>query len=205
MNYLLPSDYEPHGIEAQTPAAWIAAASALIDAHCRRPTLAVQPYTERHRLQGGRHTLRLTYLPLATVAPATSPIVSVRARYAEPRHGADELAVDVSRLFNLPGSWSALDPASLDVATDTGEITLPLNPLAFYYNEVEVTYNAGLATIPEPVKIACAQLVRNAQATPALNVRAGSIDQMHMEYFADTLLDESVRSLLAPWVAQKVG
>jgi hypothetical protein len=47
--------------------------------------------------------------------------------------------------------------------------------------------------------------VRNAQATPALNVRAGNLDRMHLEYFADTLIDQNVRALLAPYVAQKVG
>jgi len=27
----------------------------------------------------------------------------------------------------------------------------------------------------------------------------------HLDYFADTLVDQTVRSLLAPYVAQKVG
>ena len=36
MNYLAPNEYENYGIEKTTLAAWIAAASSLIDAHCRR-------------------------------------------------------------------------------------------------------------------------------------------------------------------------
>jgi hypothetical protein len=64
---------------------------------------------------------------------------------------------------------------------------------------------AGLDPIPGGVKCACAQIVRNAQATPALNVRANRLDQMSMEYFADSLIDGTVRKLLAPYVAQKVG
>ena len=59
--------------------------------------------------------------------------------------------------------------------------------------------------VSECIKTACAQIVRNAQATPALNVRAETIDRMHLEYFSERLVDESVRSLLAPYVAQKVG
>jgi hypothetical protein len=55
------------------------------------------------------------------------------------------------------------------------------------------------------VKVACAQLVKNAQAMPALNVRKGFLDRMRLEYFAEALLDQSVRALLAPHVAQKVG
>ena len=62
-----------------------------------------------------------------------------------------------------------------------------------------------LELLPEPVKFACAQLVRNAQATPALNVRASSIERMQMEYFADSLIDHAVGTLLAAYVAEKVG
>jgi len=31
------------------------------------------------------------------------------------------------------------------------------------------------------------------------------LDRMYLEYFSDTLVDQTVRSLLAPYVAQKVG
>ena len=68
-----------------------------------------------------------------------------------------------------------------------------------------MVYTAGLDPIPDPVKIACAQVVKNAQAMPALNVRSGSLDRMRMEYFSDALIDESVRALVAQYVAQKVG
>jgi hypothetical protein len=41
MNYLAPSEYEDYALEAITPAAWIGAASGIIDGYCRRPTLAI--------------------------------------------------------------------------------------------------------------------------------------------------------------------
>jgi len=208
MNYLSQSEYEVYGVEAKTPESWTAAASSLIDAHCRRPTLAVASYVERLRLRAGRNTVRLTYLPLVPVAPATSPLVSVRGRYALPRRdegGPAALASDVALAFSLPGTWSTLDPAAIDYDAETGELALSMNPLGLTYNEVEITYNSGLAVIPDAVKFACAQIVRNAQATPALNVRAGDLNSMHLEYFEDTLVDSTVRALLAPYVAQKVG
>jgi hypothetical protein len=31
------------------------------------------------------------------------------------------------------------------------------------------------------------------------------LNSMHLEYFADALVDASVRAMLAPYVAQKVG
>jgi len=55
------------------------------------------------------------------------------------------------------------------------------------------------------VKVACAQIVRNAQATPALNVNSARLDRMSFDYFSDSLVDTTVKTLLAPYVAQKVG
>ena len=210
MNYLQPSEYEVYGLEATLPAAWVAAASSLIDAHCRRMTLGVAQYSERVRLAPGRNSARLTYLPLASVAPAVTPIVSARVRFAVPRRGEGgyplaDLAHDVAQAFSLPGAWSTLDPSTLDWQAETGELNFPAHPLGLGYNEAEIAYTAGLATVPEAVKFACAQVIRNAQATPALNVRSGSIDRMHLEYFSDTLLDATVAKLLAPYVAQKVA
>ena len=210
MNYLDPSEYQQHGLEASLPEAWVAAASALMDAHCRRATLGVAQYRQRLRLTSGRNTVRLTYLPLAAVAPAESPIVSARARFAVPRRGdgAAELsgfAEDVASAFALPGSWTTLDPASLEWCAATGEITFALHPLGLTFNEAEIAYTAGLAELPEAVKFACAQLVRNAMATPVLNVRAGVVDSMRLQYFSDTLIDDSVRQWLAPYVAESLA
>lgn len=206
MNYLEPSDYEIYGLEPATPQALVTAASALMDAHCRRPTLGVASYTERLRLAPGRNSVRLSYLPLATVAPAPCPLASARARYGVPRRGeaGSEIAEDVAQAFNLPGAWVAVDSSSIECRTETGELTLPANALGLAFNEIEVTYTAGLAAIPAAVKFACAQVVRNAQATPALNVRAGTLDRIRLEYFAGSLVDSDVRALLAPYVAQKL-
>ena len=208
MNYLSPSEYETYGLEATTPAAWVLAASTVIDTHCRRATLGVAQYDERLRIAAGRNTVRVTYVPLAVIAPATTPIVSARGRYAIPRRGEwpfDDISSDIALMFGLPGTWNAVDPAGIDVYADSGELTLPVNAVGLGYSEIELAYTAGLGAIPDTVKVACAQVVRNAQSTPALNVKSGRIDRMHLDYFADTLVDQTVRSLLAPYVAQKVG
>jgi len=209
MNYLAAEEYEDYGIEASTAASWVAAASSLIDAHCRRPTLGTSQYTERLRLTPGRNSVRLTYLPLATPQGLNSPIVSARARYATPRRGDDlttwDITQEVAAAFALPGSWIAIDVSNMDSFTSTGEVSWPGNPLGLQFQEIEITYMAGYDTIPDPVKFACAQIVRNGQATPALNVKASTLNSMHLEYFADTLLDASVQAMLAPYVAQKVG
>lgn len=205
MNYLESSEYESYGLESTTLTSWIAAASALMDAHCRRSTLGVTQYTERIRMSG-RHRVRLSYLPLATIAPATSPVVVARGRYGAVRKGEGiDLLSELAQVFALPGTWSTLDVNSIDYDAQMGELTLPLLPLALPYDEVEITYNAGFATIPESIKQACAQIVKNAQATPALNVKRQRISQAELEYFAPSLIDDSVRQLLSPYMAQKVA
>ena len=206
MNYLSPNEYQLYGIDTTTDPALVGAASSLIDAHCRRATLAVAQYEERIRMMADRNTIHLTYLPLAPLAPATSPIVSGRGRYTIPRRGEwpfDDLRLDVALMFGMPGTWSNIDPSSVDVDPTTGELTLPLNLVGLWFSEVDLVYTAGYATIPDAVKYACAQVVRNAQATPAVNVKTGHMDRFRMDYFAPDLLDATVRAMLAPFVAQK--
>ena len=203
-----PTEYEDYGLDAATAAAWITSASAVIDGHCQRTTLAVVQYEERRRMTAGRNTVRLSYLPLAPSAPATIPLVSAQGRYAIPRRGewpADDLSVDVALVFGLPGTWSAIDPASIDFDASTGELMLPLSPIGLWFSEIDVVYTAGLAAIPDTVKVACAQIVQNAQVMPGLNVKAGGISPMQLQYFSDSLIGSTTRSLLAPYVAQKVG
>jgi hypothetical protein len=190
-----------------TSADWIAAATALINSYCRRPDLNVVQYSERLRLTTGSQTVRLTYLPLATLGPASTPIVSLEGRYAKPRHGemAEGPMFEMMWAFSLPGQWTAIDPNSVDCDWTGGELTLPWNMLGLPYNEVMITYTAGLATIGDDIKSACAQLVRNAQATPALNASRTRIDTMQMQYFSSSLLDETVKTWLRPYVANRLG
>jgi hypothetical protein len=209
MNYLSASEYETYGLDSSTHAAWVAAASSLVDAYCRRPTLGVSQFTERIRVMQGRNSVQLTYLPLVVPDGATSPLNSARGRYAAPRRGDDptmwDTTAEIAMVFGLPGTWVAIDVAAMDTFAETGEVSWLPNPLRLLFQELEITYTAGFAQIPDPIKFACAQIVRNAQATPALNVRSGVVDTMHLDYFADTLLDATVQTMLAPYLAQKVG
>jgi len=200
MPYLDPSEYEAYGLSAETTGDLVQLASALMDAHCRRPTLLVQQYTERARLNAGSQSVRVSSLPLGTLS-------GIRVRYGRSRRGEmqETMLTQAAWAFSLPGSWSALDPASVDVNQATGEVTFPANIFGLPYNEVEITYTAGFSTVTAFVKTACAQIVRNAQATPALNVKGSRMDTLQMQYFAGSLLDANVQMLLRPLVAQRVG
>jgi hypothetical protein len=205
--YLQPNEYVQYGLSIDTADSWIAAASALIDAHCRRPSLAVTQYTESMRLTAGSQSVRLSNRPLAAAAGAESPVVQVRVRYGRPRRGEldDPFRAHVAWAFSLPGSWSVLDATAVDVNMAAGEITLPENIFGMSANEAEITYTSGLSTIPPAIKVACAQVVKNAQATPALNVRSSRIDTLQMDYFSGTLVDAEVKALLRPYVAERLG
>jgi hypothetical protein len=210
MAYLDPSEYVAYGLTADTTDDWIAMASALIDAHCRRPSLLVTQYVERLRLTAGSQSVRLSYLPLSPLGDATSPLVAVRVRFGRPRRGEADQAEDpklaqIAWAFGIPGTWSELDLSNIDLNPVTGEVTFPANLLGLNYNEVEVTYTAGVAAIPPALKIACAQIVRNAQATPAMNVKGSKMDTLQMQYFSGSLVDPNVQSLLRPYVAQRIG
>ena len=204
MNYLDPTEYVTYGLDAATDQSWITAASAVMDAHCRRASLGVVQYEERMKLATEMNTVRLSYLPLVAVSPATSPIVSLQGRYGNPRRGEwplPDLSLEVATAFSLPGAWAAIDATSVDIDLNSGEMTFPANVLGLFFNEVDIVYNAGLAPIPPGVKVACAQIVKNAQAMPALNVKTNKMDKLRMDYFGGSLVDETVRSLLAGYVA----
>jgi hypothetical protein len=207
MAYLLPTDYPNYGLPVGTTADWITAATALINSYCRRPDLNIIQYTERLRVTAGSQTVRLSYLPLAPLGTAASAMVSLEGRYTKPRRGelSNEPLVEIAWAFSLPGQWTAIDPNLVDFDPNTGEMTLPWNVLGLPYNEVMATYTAGLATIGDDVKTACAQIVRNAQSTPALNASKTKIDTMQMQYFSSSLVDETVQAWLRPYVANRVG
>ena len=207
MGYLLPADYEAYGLAAETADELVTVASALMEAHCRRPTLLAAEYTERIRLTAGSQTGRLSYGPLFDGA-----LISARVRYAKGRRGeyADlslnqEMGLQIATAFGLPGSWSNLDVTTIDVYTNARELTFPANFLGLGYNEGEVTYTAGIVTVTAQLKVACAQIVKNAQATPAMNVKGSKMDTLQMQYFAGSLIDANVQMMLAPYVAQRIG
>ncbi len=205
MGYLQPTDYESFGLAPDTTDDWITVASALMETHCRRSSLNVTAYTERMRLTSGTQDLQLTYLPLIAMAPAPLPITAISARYMRPRRGEESYEFQqLWSAFALPGSWTAIEPSSVDW-TSEGGITLPCTWLGLPFNEVSVTYTAGLSVIPDAVKAACAFIVKNAQSTPGMNVKSSRVDTIQVQYFSDQLVDSTVKTLLRPWVANRLG
>ncbi len=208
MGYLLPAQYQQYGLNPETDDALIDMASALIEAHCRRPSLMATQYIERTRLSCGSQTMRLSYGPLPAGA-----LLSGRVRYAKPRRGEDDgmhpfgegtFITEVATAFGLPGSWAALDLTTVDLYPFAREVTFTRDFFGLGYNEVELTYMAGLVTVPDRVCVACAQIVRNAEAIPALNVKGSRLDTLAMQYFSGELIDANTAELLKPFRAERL-
>jgi len=203
MGYLLPADYVAFGLTADTADAWVTMASAMIEAYCRRPSLMSASYTERMRIPLRAQSVRLSYGPLISVD-------AVRAQYSRPGYGDDfygdfAYQTGFAVAFALPGQWVDVDPTTLYVSLPTGEFRFPWNVMGMRYTEAEVTYTGGLTTVPNAVQVACAQIVRNAQATPGLNVKSSKMDTLQTQYFSDSLIDSQVQALLRSYVAERLG
>ena len=198
MGYLQPAEYAVYGLSPDTADAWVTAASAMMEAYCRRPTLLSASYTERMRIPLKAQTVRLSYGPLLSVD-------NVSAQYARNTEQSEPLLECFTTAFALPGEWVAVDPSTLHISLPTGEFRFAWNVMGLRYAEAEVTYTAGLTIIPDQVKIACAQVVKNAQATPGLNVKSSRMDTLQTEYFSDSLIDSQVQALLRPYIAERLG
>ncbi|PSH05010.1 MAG: hypothetical protein CXZ00_04520 [Acidobacteria bacterium] len=207
MGYLSADEYTLFGLEETTPDSLVNAASDLIDAHCRRNGFGIAQYTERFRV-GPSRMVRLSYLPLASADGVSSPIVQARGRYSRKDQYSGyvtELAAEVAQVFATPSTWVSVSPSLLDLDALSGEVIVGGGVLSPSLGDLEVTYTAGYTSVPRAVKQACAKLVQNALATPALNVTKQRIDRMYLEYFSDSLVDADVKRLLAPYVAQRLA
>ena len=207
MAYLSADEYTLFGLEETTPDSLVSAASDLIDAHCRRNGFGIAQYMERFRV-GRSRTVRLSYLPLASPDGVSSPILQARGRYVQRDGdwaGGMGLAGEIAQAFTPRNIWFSVPTTSLDVDMQSGEVIVCSGLLAPALGDLEVTYTAGYLLVPQAVKQACAKLVKNALATPALNVSKQKIDTMYLQYFADSLVDADVKRLLAPYVAQRLA
>ena len=198
MAYLLPAEYAVYGLSADTADAWVSAASAMMEAFCRRSSLVATSYTERLRVSKPWGSLQLTYGPV-------SAVTAVQARYSPGNDCRESVLAEYAQVFGLPGQWVTVDPSTVLLDSVTGELRLPPNLMGLRYSEAEVTYTAGVPAAPVALKVACAQIVKNAQATPGLNVKSSKLDTLQTQYFSDSLLDAQVQAMLRPYVAERMG
>ena len=99
MGYLLPAEYEAYGLTADTPDAWVTAASAMMEAFCKRSSLAATTYVERLRVGRRSHAVQLSYAPVISIS-------ALRTRFAYGRAAAnDAFCAQAAAAFCAPGTW----------------------------------------------------------------------------------------------------
>ena len=116
-----------------------------------------------------------------------------------------EALLDAAFGIGVPGQWVSIDLASVDVDPNKVSSRFPGIFRAYPITRSASPILLGLQLIGDDVKAACAQIVRNAQATPALNASRAKIDTMRIQYFSSSLVDETVQAWLRPYVANKLG
>ena len=203
--YLSTAEFPAYALADSTDPALIRVASDLVDSFCQRASLLVTQYTERNRMPGGLPVTRATYTPLAVQQGAQTPFVFLRARHGALRGPNAASLAEIIAPFGGPPEWINFDPSQVDFNAITGEVWLPAGIFGVPYSEVELTYTAGYVEPPEAIKLACAQIIRNVESHPAANVQAAKLDQLQLDYFAGSLLDEDTRRLLAPFVSVRLN
>jgi hypothetical protein len=208
VGYLEAAEFEIYGLPAETADAWVTAASSLVDAHCRRSAggLLAAQYVERLRV-GRSQVVQLSYLPVAAVTGIRARMMAGRDDLGGRYEVLDAQNLVLETFFGAgqATSWTVFDPTQADLNALTGELTPPVNLFGARYVEVEVTYTAGYTDAPAAVKVAVAQIVRNMQAQVGGNVRSSKVDTLQLEYFSGSYVDETVRTLLVPYVASRMG
>ncbi len=200
MAYLVTADlptYAPQITLADPQAtAYIKIASELIDRYCFR-TLGVTTYTERipvNQFNQGH----LTYKPIVA-------LTTVQVRYGRKHYTYyTNPVIDLYLLNNYFGPPRFQDVVVADCDFDPlqGYIWLPLGLWSVPYEEANLTYTAGYATVPEAVKCACGLLVAALVQRKGIGVVMEQIDDLRSQFKSDSLITPEIEQFLTPYIAR---
>lgn len=161
---------------------------------------------EERTLPDSRPLTLLSYPPVAR-------LLSGLGRYGYTRRSVmNELLVEEYNLlatmshFGGPPQWEPFPVDNAGFDRDTGRIWIPSGALLAYFTDIRVQYVAGYsyASLPDPIKSACANVVAAFENFPELNgnIRRFQAGQQVAERFADQVLDADTKTLLDPWCAR---
>jgi hypothetical protein len=139
-------------------------------------------------------------------------LISAVGRVSYPRRGdslsaispqANGLLATVSSFGGAP-TWQIINVANNDIDLEKNQIWTPMGFLMSPYSEVRMSYIAGYPSdnIPMGIKRAVANIAKAVDESPAgasvSKFRAGDVQ---MERFVDSIIDEDLRMMLAPFRA----
>jgi len=193
--FIAPADYATFGLPAGTSVVQVADATSAIEEAILRP-VAVAAYTETIAFQEDRNTARLGYGPVISLTSARGRLI------ANTRGTPLNQIFPEQHLFVSPGTWFDVDTASIEVNAATGDIWVPRLAGLMSYNELEVTYQGGWATVPLKLQEAVALLVKRMCLRPSPDITRLSLDDIATDYQTADYIDEEIRRKIQPYVAR---
>lgn len=185
--------------------------NAIAIAHGADVTLeAGMVITETNYLPKDRPLMQLAKTPVARAH-------SAQGRYGFGRRG-DRYSANMSD-FNLlatvqnfggPPAWESFAISSSNVDAQTGQVWVPSGVLMAYYSEVRVHYVAGweYANMPDPIKMACAQMVETIDMYKDLmggNISMAAAGDHKIQRFAASVIDKDIQASLNAYRSNQFG
>lgn len=158
--------------------------------------------------EASRRVVRVARWPLAQMMCAFGRFVPERRGSQLARSGAVTFPLAELAGGAAPPDWAEFSLSACDINYETGAVTIFPGLPQSGFNEARLRYVAGwqYATLPEAIKRATANLVRNAIDSADLpgNVRMVKSGDAAMEKFRDSVLDADTVSLLQPYRSFRV-
>lgn len=159
---------------------------------------------EEKSLPSERATTRLCQWPVVQLLSGVGRYSYGRRNQQEQGYYYDLNLLSTMAAFGGPPAWTSFTIPASSLNPDTGDLWVPAGVLLSYYTEVKIRYVAGWSAtgLPPQIKIACAEIVRALQAAPmGPQIRRFGAGKLTTERFADTVMDDNIRSMLRPYMA----
>jgi hypothetical protein len=106
--------------------------------------------------------------------------------------------------FGGPPAWTPFTIGASSLNPETGDLWVPSGTLLAYYTTIKMRYVSGwsAATLPAQIKVAAASIVDALSAAPmGAQIRRFNAGKTQIERFAATVLDDDIKTMLRPFMA----
>ncbi len=168
-------------------------ASLMVKAYLGRD-LSVQDYESIVDVAAGGY-LQVPMIPLISIQSITGrylPVHNHERRAVNSRVESDPIFMFATELTTMGGIPQPVpvDLAQCDVNLRTGRIWIPLSYWIVRFSEAEVKYTAGMAVIPDELKMAVAKIIPNIAIRPNSNFLKLKEGTTAIEFTAAFIPDE---------------
>jgi hypothetical protein len=193
--FITPEEYAAYGLPATTSEVDVQKATSAIEDEILRP-VAVTTFKDLVTFQEDRDVAQLSFPPIVA-------ITSVRGRLIPTTRGTPiNRAFPEQNLFLPADAWTTIAPAAITFTAETGDIWVNTRIGLMSFNELEVTYQGGWATVPEKLKEAVALLVERMCLRPSPDIIAIGLDDVKTTFATSDYIDAEIRRKTTPFKAR---